>query len=129
MQEDLAPLRAEWVGNAEVILLFYRVDRRQTFEYCTEFWNDYVSQPDHDEDPPPTILVGNACDVSDSDRVVTYAEGAALARELGAASFCETSALQGTGITDLYNEAAVMCARARDPNGGARPRKKLCRVM
>ena len=104
-------------------MLIYRVDDRSSLEFCSEFWDKYVASSDGV--PPPTILVGNGRDVVDNVRQVTYDEGEELANDLGMAGFCETSAIHGTGITDLFNQAAIMSARAREAAAETKP----CRVM
>lgn len=51
------------------------------------------------------VLIGNKCDVDDSARAVTRAEGEALAREYSM-SFFETSAKKDIGVSEAFQSIA-----------------------
>jgi GTPase SAR1 family protein len=48
------------------------------------------------------ILVGNKCDVSESQRMVPFSKGQALAKEFGI-KFFETSAKTNTNVEQVTN--------------------------
>ena len=58
------------------------------------------------EELPPVIVVGNKCDVDESQRCVSKEEGKALAIELGgndgAVSFAETSAKNNINVYEVF---------------------------
>lgn len=77
----------------------------------------------------PQILIGNKCDVSDSARVVSFAEGQALAKEYGM-EFFECSAKKDIGVTQAFQSIATQVVeRYRKSQGnGAGNNKSTVKV-
>jgi len=67
------------------------------------------------------ILIGNKCDVDDSMRAVTRAQGEQLAKEYGMAFF-ETSAKKDIGVADAFSSIARQVVLRLSKDGGGGPR-------
>ena len=67
----------------------------------------------------PTVLVGTKADTRDS---VSYQEAAAVARQIGAVAYVETSAKQSyTSVTSAFETAALALTPAPDPDSSSLP--------
>ena len=67
----------------------------------------------------PTVLVGTKADTRDS---VSYQEAAAVARQIGAVAYVETSAKQSyTSVTSAFETAALALTPAADPDSSSLP--------
>jgi Ras-related protein Rab-8A len=82
------------------IVLTYAINERETFEDI-ENWVKQIKL--HASDNVLKVLVGNKADIE--GRKVTFAEGAALAKEMGI-NFFETSAKNGDNIEQLFTYMA-----------------------
>jgi GTPase SAR1 family protein len=78
----------------------------------------------------PVILAGNKRDLREDEETraklaekrqqpITFDQGIAMAKEIGAASYCESSALTQQGLKSLFDEAiaVVMDGPGSDPHG------------
>jgi small GTP-binding protein len=103
-QERFRSIRASYYRNVHGVIIVYAVNSRTSFDSIRASWipelNRELTNPD-----VPKILVGNKCDVSDTERQVTPEEGQAFARYLGA-QFVETSALNGTEVNRMFLDLA-----------------------
>ena len=57
--------------------------------------------------------MGNKSDMVD-EKEVQYSSGNAYAKEIGA-SFCETSAKENSGISELFSEIALQLSKREQP--------------
>ena len=64
-------------------------------------------------DGPPVIVVGNKCDLDESQRCVSKEEGKILATELGGndglVSFAETSAKNNINVYEVFADLVRKC--------------------
>ncbi|MFW9822560.1 MAG: Rab family GTPase [Candidatus Thorarchaeota archaeon] len=82
-------------------LLIYDVTRSSTFEDIETKWlKDYQ---EFTEKTPAYILIGNKIDLIDS-KVVSTEEGKALADEIKASDFIETSAKSGDNVENAFRK-------------------------
>jgi GTPase SAR1 family protein len=76
----------------------YDVGRRDSFEHV-QSWYDRAKQLGGEDICP--ILVGNKCDLDESSRQVSAAEGEELGKVLGV-PYVETSALNGLNVESAF---------------------------
>jgi Ras-related protein Rab-18 len=85
---------------SRVTFIVYDVTNRETFDALKTWWNEintYCSSPD-----VVKMLIGNKVD-KDASRVVSYDEGAAMARKLQTL-FIECSAKTNVAVKDAFEE-------------------------
>ncbi|CAO3642537.1 unnamed protein product [Cunninghamella blakesleeana] len=99
-QERFRTLTSSYYRGAQGVILVYDVSSRETFDALSTWWNEvntYCSSPDVIK-----MIVGNKVD-KESARVVTYKEGAELARKLQTL-FVECSAKTNFGVEEAFEE-------------------------
>jgi len=133
-QEDYDRLRPLSYPGTDVFLLCFSVISPTSFANVKSKWFPEVS---HHCPSAKMILVGTKIDLrEDKDTVeglkrkgqspITSSEGMNLAREVGAVTYMECSALTQTGLKNVFDEAikAVVVKKAAQPR-----KKKNCIVM
>lgn len=93
-------MREQYMRTGEGFLLVYSIDSRQSFEEIRTFQQQILRVKDRDDFP--IIIVGNKCDL-ESDRVVSEAEGRAMAQQFKC-SFMETSAKKRVNVEESFYE-------------------------
>ncbi|CAG2178888.1 unnamed protein product, partial [Oppiella nova] len=129
-QEDYDRLRPLSYPKTDVFLICYAVDDPW---FLTNVLIKWYPEVRHHCPNTPIILVGTKLDLRDNpetlDRLkgrkqtpITYPQGLAMAKDIGAVKYLECSALTGEGLKDVFNEAvrAVSCPQVK-PN-----KRKLC---
>ncbi|KAI8891405.1 hypothetical protein K501DRAFT_319396 [Backusella circina FSU 941] len=99
-QERFRTLTSSYYRGAQGVILVYDVSSRETFDALQTWWNEvntYCSSPD-----VVKMIVGNKVDKA-SSRVVSYDEGATLARKLQS-MFVECSAKTKIGVEEAFEE-------------------------
>jgi len=95
-------------GSAAVIMVF-DLTRRSSFANMRD-WQDEVEKVTGKK---PIILVGNKLDLADDGkREISTTEGDSLKEELGALSYYEGSAKEGTAIASVFTEITLSILRA-----------------
>lgn len=97
-QERFRTITTSYFRGAQGILLVYDVTDRNSFQ-SIKTWVDEIDKCA--DKHVNKILIGNKCDVDDSMRAVTTAEGQALGRDYGM-SFFETSAKKDIGVSEAF---------------------------
>ena len=87
-QEKFDSIVASYYKSAEVIILVYATNLRNSFERIPE-WDKKVIEHGSEEEPIK-ILIGNKKDL-EQERKVTFEEGENLAKQLGCIKFLEIS--------------------------------------
>mmetsp|Transcript_10655 Transcript_10655/g.14597 ORF Transcript_10655/g.14597 Transcript_10655/m.14597 type:complete len:151 (+) Transcript_10655:3-455(+) len=112
--EDYDRLRPLSYPQTDVFLICFSLVSRSAYENVSAKWYPEVA---HHCPNTPIILVGTKRDLrTDIEYIkkylepkklmpITFEEGVKKAKEIGAASYCETSALVGDGVKDLFDEA------------------------
>jgi small GTP-binding protein len=108
-QDRFRSISVSYFRRGDVILLFYAVDVRETFEHVSG-WAESIDR-NKQRDDIPVILVGNKIDLIET-RVVSTKEGSDLAEQFKW-PYCETSALNGDGIKELFEMAVREVAKGR----------------
>jgi len=102
-QERFRSLIPSYIRDCAVAFVLYDVSERSSFEHVGE----WISRIQNEGGERVVIIVcGNKCDLDQEVRVVSTAEGEALAQEHGALFF-ETSAKTGDNIKAAFNKAAT----------------------
>ena len=89
-QEKFDSIVASYYKSAEVIILVYATNLRNSFERISE-WDKKVIENGSEEEPIK-ILIGNKKDL-EQERKVTFEEGENLAKQLGCIKFLEISCM------------------------------------
>ncbi|EAL92899.1 Rho GTPase Rho3 [Aspergillus udagawae] len=108
-QEEFDRLRALSYEDTHVIMLCFSVDSPDSFENVATKWIDEIR-----ENCPGVKLVLTAlkCDLrkddelNDNPNAITFEQGLAKAKEIGAVKYLECSAVQNRGIRETFYEAA-----------------------
>ena len=98
-QERYHSLSANFIKNADGVLLMYDITNRESFDKISKWWNDIL---EHKEKDFPVILVGNKCDLED-ERKVQKEEGESIAKKYNV-KFYETSNKDGINIEESFRE-------------------------
>lgn len=139
-QEDFDRLRPLSYNETNVVLVVFAVNARNSYLNVTDKWHPEIS---HFCPNIPVILVLTKTDIRNSAReknqlqsqgqtFVSYEEGMALAKEIGAKKFMECSAKDGTGVKEVFDAAMREALKGMSIpgwKGGVRRRKKGCVVL
>lgn len=148
-QEEFDRLRALSYSDTHCIMLCFSIDSPDSLENVQLKWVGEIA--DHCEGVK-LVLVALKCDLRNDEgtnpgliedesfnpyhqshsnkRLVSYEEGLAVARKVGALRYLECSAKKNRGVNEAFSEAA-RCALNAKPKGAndAEPEKKGCVVM
>ncbi|KAJ1500321.1 Rho GTPase protein rac1 [Coelomomyces lativittatus] len=118
-QEDYDRLRPLSYPQTDVFLVSFSVVAPSSYENVRAKWYPEIS---HHAPNTPVILVGTKLDLREDKNTVnklhdkklipiTYSQGLAMAREIGAIKYLECSALTQKGLKTVFDEAirAVLC--------------------
>jgi small GTP-binding protein len=100
-QERFRNITTQYYKGADGIVLVYDVTDDGSFEKIRDWMAQIQSNAQRDE--LGLVLLGNKCDIE--PRVVTEDQGSKLAEELKV-SYFETSALNGQGINEAFEQLA-----------------------
>lgn len=120
-QEEFDRLRALSYEDTHVIMLCFSVDNRDSFENVSTKWMAEIQ-----ENCPGVKMVLTAlkCDLrkdeeqNENPEAVSFDEGLAKAKEVGAVKYLECSAVQNRGIRETFYEAAKVALEVK-PAGGS----------
>ncbi|KAK4119271.1 ras-domain-containing protein [Parathielavia appendiculata] len=136
--EDYVRLRPLSYPDTRVVILAFAIDRPSSLEEACALW---VSESTHYCPDAPTVLVGLKEDLRDhpgtirelattNQKPVSYQQGLAAARYIGAAAYAECSAKMVKGVQDVFKAAAQLALYS--PDGTRKDvswRHRLCSVM
>jgi len=100
-QERFRNITTQYYKGADGIVLVYDVTDDGSFEKIRDWMAQIQSNAQRDE--LGLVLLGNKCDIE--PRVVTEEQGTKMAEELKV-SYFETSALNGQGINEAFEQLA-----------------------
>jgi Rho family protein len=123
-QEEFDRLRSLSYSDTHTIMLCFSVDSRDSLENAQTKWVSEIV--DHCEGVK-LVLVALKCDlrsqeedaiIEDNNRkkLITYEEGLAVAKQVGALRYLECSAKKNRGVNEAFTEAA-RCALSAKPKG------------
>ncbi|XP_012731565.1 ras-related C3 botulinum toxin substrate 1-like [Fundulus heteroclitus] len=135
-QEDYDRLRPLSYPQTDVFLICFSVVSPASFENIRLKWNEELTQ--HCPGTPK-ILVGTKLDLRENQATVqalnernlspiTYPQGLAMTKEIGAVKYVECSALTQHGLKTVFDEAvrAVLYAQ---PSKNPKKKKKKCTLL
>lgn len=130
-QEDYDRLRPLSYSNASVFLLCFAVTSRTSLENIRDKWHPELRRY---SPGVPFILVGTQVDLrptgAGNQSFVTQAEGLKLARELGAISYIECSALTREGLREVFVNAILAALDPKKAKAtGNSGKSKKCSVV
>lgn len=122
--------------DSHVILICYAVDSPDSLDNVQEKW---ISEVKHFCSGLPIILVACKQDLRDdpktiqdlarmNQRPVTRQEGQAVAQKIGATSYVECSAKNGTGVREVFQTATKAALSAKKTKSSGK-NKKPCVVL
>jgi len=127
-QEDYDRLRPLSYPQTDVFLICFSIISQHSFDNVKSKWWPEIQ---HHAPGVPLILVGTKSDLrsdegmlqqlaSKGQRVISVEEGQARAKEIGAVSYMECSALTQEGLKNVFDEAirAAMNKKVEKPSGG-----------
>jgi len=123
-QEDYDRLRPLSYPQTDVFLVCFSVIAQSSFENVKTKW---VSEIQHHAPNVPIVLVGDSMAkqlASRNQAMVTVESGHRMAKEIGAVSFLECSALTQEGLKQVFDDA-IRAAMA----GTTKPTKKKCVLL
>ncbi|WBW74014.1 GTPase Ras1 [Schizosaccharomyces osmophilus] len=97
-QEEYSAMREQYMRTGEGFLLVYNITSRSSFDEINTFYQQILRVKDKDNFP--VVLVANKCDL-ESERVVSRAEGEALARSMKCI-YVETSAKLRLNVEESF---------------------------
>ena len=119
-QERYHSLSANFIKNADGIVLMYDITNRESFDTISRWWNNIL---EHKEKDFPVILVGNKCDLKD-ERKVQKEEGEKIAKEYNV-KFYEASNKDGINVEESSRELIKkILSRKTDDIRQTKPIKK-----
>ncbi|KAJ9107864.1 hypothetical protein QFC19_002770 [Naganishia cerealis] len=140
-QEDFDRIRPLSYAGVDVVLVVFAVNYRTSLANVADKWAPEIS---HFTPTAPLLLIGTKTDLRTSatelglmraqgTSPVTFAEGQAMALEIGARAYRECSALTGEGVSEVFDHALRLCLKGRAGRkrdaGGVGERKSKCVVL
>lgn len=120
-QDDFEKMRPLCYENVDVFLVMFSIASMDSYRNVATKWFNEVNRAKTSEDVP-VILVGTKSDVrADAEFLrsiapqepVTFKEGKKLAKDIGAISYLECSAIQGVGFEDIFAQCIAAIINAR----------------
>lgn len=135
-QEDYDRLRPLSYPGTDVFLICFSLVAPASFENVKSKW---VPEIAHYAPNSPIVLVGTKLDLrGDKETLermrerslmpVTYQEGLAAAKEMGAVKYLECSSLEGSGVTAVF-EAAARTVVSPASSKKSKSKSKKCSIL
>lgn len=129
-QEEFDRLRALSYEDTHVIMLCFSVDSPDSFENVASKWVEEIS-----ENCPGVRMVLTALkcdlrkdeDLNENPNAITFEQGLAKAKEIGAVKYLECSAVQNRGIRETFGEAAKVALDVKTQ--GSKSSKQGCVIL
>jgi len=114
-QEQYASLSFSYFRGADCCMLVFDVTNKASFDNLQK-WSQQLITNLNVADPKsyPMIIIGNKCDCE--NRAVSEDEARAWCQANGGYQYLETSALNGTNVTQAFEELAKKQAKAQESN-------------
>ncbi|KAH3687606.1 hypothetical protein WICPIJ_001416 [Wickerhamomyces pijperi] len=144
-QEEFDRLRSLSYSDTHTIMLCFAIDSRDSLENVLNKWVGEIT--DHC-DGVKLVLVALKCDlrsveeqddvvsssIQNNDGLISYQEGLAMAKRIGALRYLECSAKKNRGVNEAFTEAARCALSARAMGSGneeeeRRSKKSSCSIM
>jgi len=134
-QEDFDRLRPLSYPQTHAFLVGFSVISPSSFENVKTKW---IPELNHYCPNVPKVLVGTKTDMRFSDEAVsrlkernlapiTFAQGVALAKEIGAAKYVECSAITQKGLKEVFDETVRAALEAMNPKHQKKSRRSTAK--
>ena len=100
-QERFKSMSVQVIKNSDAVILVYAINDLNSFKALDQ-WLSKLNETT-DISKKPIIIVGNKCDIEDSQRQISIEEGKNYAESKGY-HFYETSAKSGQNINEAFND-------------------------
>jgi len=116
-QEEFTALQAQWIRSGEGFIILYSIDDHTSFDEVQNFRTKILNVKDVEaSNAPPTVLVGNKCDLT--TREVSTKAGQELATAMGC-DFFEASAKTRHNVQESVFQLVRRIREKRNAKGGA----------
>lgn len=133
-QEEFDRLRSLSYSDTHCIMLCFAVDSRDSLENAQTRWVSEII--DHCEGVK-LVLVALKCDLRNQedaddstlqhpDGTISYEEGVAVAKKVGAVRYLECSAKKDRGVREAFTEAARVALSAKPKGASEEETRKSC---
>lgn len=136
-QEAFHSLTMGEIRRSSIIVIVFDITDAETFEKIKSYWLDFIASI---KLPSYFVIVGNKCDLA-NERAVAFSEGVSLSNqiinehfdpseidleseEMKHSTYIETSAVNGTGINNLFSLIAKKLKNAKETIQGVDLTKK-----
>ncbi|KAJ5114740.1 GTP-binding protein RHO3 [Penicillium alfredii] len=115
-QEEFDRLRALSYEDTHVLMLCFSVDSRDSFENVGSKW---IAEINDNCPGVRVVLTALKCDLrkdddlNDNPNTISFQQGLAKAKEIGAVKYLECSAVQNRGIRESFYEAAKVALEVK----------------
>ncbi|KAJ6114808.1 GTP-binding protein RHO3 [Penicillium sp. IBT 16267x] len=121
-QEEFDRLRALSYEDTHVLMLCFSIDSSDSFENVGSKW---IAEINENCPGVKVVLTALKCDLrkddemNDNPSAITFDQGLAKAKEIGAVKYLECSAVQNRGIRESFYEAAKVALDVKPVGGGS----------
>ncbi|KAL3873228.1 hypothetical protein ACJMK2_036368 [Sinanodonta woodiana] len=117
-QQDYEGLRVFTYKESEVIVVCYSVVERDSFCSVQDHWMTEIKRHLRSANKKPVVLVATQVDLRntadyDMDTSVSTLEGERLAKDIGAETFIECSAVTKEGVSEVFQNVILCCVKRR----------------
>jgi Ras homolog gene family, member A len=121
-QEDFDKLRPLSYHGTDCFIVCFSVANHPSFLNITQRWLPELKQ--HKQSHIPFILVATKVDLRNQSslKLISEAEGRALAKKIGAYGYVECSAKTLAGLDEVFNMATDAARRPKE-------KSKICSIM
>lgn len=103
-QKHFSFVRPPFYRGSSGIVIVFDLTRRSSFANIP----NWIDEVDKVVGSKPSVLVGNKLDLADDgQREIGVKDGESLKNEIGALSYYETSAKEGTGIQEVFKDITL----------------------
>ncbi|CAL8114737.1 unnamed protein product [Orchesella dallaii] len=122
--EQFTSMRDLYMKNGQGFVLVYSIAAQSTFNDLEDVRDQILRVKDKDR--VPMVLVGNKCDVDDSERLVGKDQGANLAQKFGC-TFLESSAKARINVSEIFCDLVQQINKEVVPV--PKPKKRKCTIL
>jgi Rho family protein len=129
-QEEFDRLRALSYEDTHVLMLCFSVDSQDSFENVGSKW---IAEINENCPGVRVVLTALKCDLrkddemNDNPNTISFDQGLAKAKEIGAVKYLECSAVQNRGIRESFYEAAKVALEVKP--AGSKGSSSSCVIL
>ena len=125
-QEDFRDFRFRMINSGDCFLFVYSVENESSLNYIQEIYDDVLASK---KMLPPTLILGNKCDLPEPF-VVTKGEAKATSKQKwGGIKIIETSAKTGKNINEAFERLIRMFKKFNNSQNNISDEKESCCML